>query len=137
MVKAERMIKKFNPQFPWSLILVTANLELSIWKLIKSELKTTTFHANKPQQLTSRLYHLDNTYPEQISTHERQNMNLINNKLKKWNKTLKDIQRNSRTIREDYLNQKMKETKIDGNKAHYKYVSNSIIIEHQHQCIIV
>ena len=82
MVKAERMIKKFNPQFPWSLILVTANLELSIWKLIKSELKTTTFHANKPQQLTSRLHHLDNIYPEQIPTHERQNMNLINNKLK-------------------------------------------------------
>ena len=72
MIKVERMIKKYGPQFPWSQILATVILDLSIWKLIKSELKI--------QRLTSRLQKIDNNYLKYISTYERQNMKLINKK---------------------------------------------------------
>ena len=40
MIKAERMIKKYGPQFHWSPKLAISILELTIWKLIKSALKT-------------------------------------------------------------------------------------------------
>ena len=40
MIKAERMIKKYGPQFPWSPIRAISIIELAIWKLMKSALKT-------------------------------------------------------------------------------------------------
>ena len=40
MIKIERMIKKCGPQFPWSPKLAISIIELAIWKLIKSALKT-------------------------------------------------------------------------------------------------
>ena len=80
MIKVERIIKKYGPQFPWSQILATVILDLSIWKLIKSELKTKTSRASKLQRLTSRLQKLDNNYLKYIPTYERQNMKLINKK---------------------------------------------------------
>ena len=40
MIKVERMIKKYGPQFPWSPTLVISIIELDILKLIKSTLKT-------------------------------------------------------------------------------------------------
>ena len=64
MIKAEQMITKYDTQFPWSPILAKVVLNLSIWKLIKSESKTKTSRASKLQQLTSRLYKLDNNYPK-------------------------------------------------------------------------
>ena len=56
-------------------------LDLSIWKLIKSELKTKSSRASKLQQLTYPLHQIDNKYPKHISTYKRQNMKLINKKL--------------------------------------------------------
>ena len=64
MIKAERMITKYDTQFPWSPILAKVVLNLSIWKLIKSESKTKTSRASKLQHLTSRLHKLDNNYPK-------------------------------------------------------------------------
>ena len=40
MIKVEQMIKKYSPKFPWSPILATSILDLSIWKIVKSEFKT-------------------------------------------------------------------------------------------------
>ena len=40
MIKVERMIKKYGPQFPWSPTLVISIIELDILRLIKSTLKT-------------------------------------------------------------------------------------------------
>ena len=81
------MIKEYGSQFPWSPKISQDILELSIKKLIKSELKTKTSRASKLQQLTSRLYKLDNNYPKQNLIYETKNMKLINN-----NK-LKEIQK--------------------------------------------
>ena len=39
MLKAERMIVRVGLQYPWSPALAIAILQLSIWKLIKSEFK--------------------------------------------------------------------------------------------------
>ena len=43
MIKAERMVKKYVPKFPWSSTLAIFITELVIRKLIKSALKKTTF----------------------------------------------------------------------------------------------
>ena len=40
MLKAERMIVRVGLQYPWSPTLAIAILQLSIWKLIKSEKNT-------------------------------------------------------------------------------------------------
>ena len=56
MINAERMIVRDGLQFPWSPTLAIAILQLSIWRLIKSELKknfktnqTTTNHYSSSQ----------------------------------------------------------------------------------------
>ena len=56
MIKAERMIKKYDPQFPWSPKLAISILKTSIWKLVQSELKTNTSRDTKLQNLTTRLH---------------------------------------------------------------------------------
>ena len=91
MIKSERMIKKYGPHFPWSPILTTAIQDLSIWKLIKSKLKTETSRTSKLQQLTSPLHKIDNKYPKHISTYERQNIKLINKNISTSNNKLKEI----------------------------------------------
>ena len=96
-------------------------------------MKTKTSHVSKFHQLTYRLHKIDNNYPKQISTHGRQNMKLINKNISKASNTLKEIQKNSRTIREECLNQRMQGAKIHGNNKHYKYLANLIVIEHQQQ----
>ena len=133
MIKAERMITKYGPQFPWSPKLAIAIIELAIWKLIKSALKTKTSRDTKITKLTSRLQSLDTTYSSHIINHERTNMKIINKHITQASQSLKKIQKNSRTIREDYLKEKVQEAKLDGNKKHYQYLSNLIIIEHQQQ----
>ena len=55
MIKAERMKTKYGPQFPWSPKLAIAIMELAIWKLIKSALKTKTSRDTKITKLKSRL----------------------------------------------------------------------------------
>ena len=133
MNKAERMITKYGPQFPWSPKLAIAIIELAIWKLIKSALKTKTSRDIKIIKLTSRLQSLDTTYSSHIINHERTNMKIINKNITQASQSLKKIQKNSRTIREDYLKEKVQEAKIDSNKKHYQYLSNLILIEHQQQ----
>ena len=60
MLNAERMIIRPGLQYPWSYALAVAILQLSIWKLIKSELKTKTSRETILHQITSRLHNLDN-----------------------------------------------------------------------------
>ena len=60
-------------------------------------------------------------------------MKTIKKHITQASKSLKTIQKNSLTIREDYLKEKVQEAKIDGNKKHYQYLSNLILIEHQQQ----
>ena len=60
-------------------------------------------------------------------------MKTINKHIIQASKNLKTIQKQSLTIREDYLKEKVQEAKIDGNKKHYQYLSNLVIIEHQKQ----
>ena len=42
MLKVERMIARLGLQYPWSPALYIVILQLSIWKLNESELKTNT-----------------------------------------------------------------------------------------------
>ena len=128
MIKAERMITQYGPQFPWSPKLAIAIIKLAIWKLIKSALKTKTTRDTKINKLTSRLQSLDTTYSTHIINHERTNMKLINKHITQSSQSLKTIQKHSRTICEDYLKEKVQEAKIDGNKKHYQYLSNLILI---------
>ena len=100
-------------------------------KKVCTEKKTS--RDTKINQLTSRLHNLDTTYSTHIINHERTNMKIINKHIIQSSKSLKEIQKNSRTIREDYLKEKVQEAKIDGNKKHYQYLSNLILIEHQQQ----
>ena len=116
MIKAERMITKYGPQFPWSPKLAIAIIELAIWKLIKSALKTKTSRDTKINKLRSRLQSLYTTYSTHIINHKRKNMKVINKHITQSSQSLKTIQKNSRTIREDYLKEKVQEAKIDGNK---------------------
>ena len=60
-------------------------------------------------------------------------MKIINKHITQSSQSLKTIQKHSRTIREDYLKEKVQEAKIDGNKKHYQYLSNLILIKHQQQ----
>ena len=60
-------------------------------------------------------------------------MKIINKHINQSSKLLKTIPKKSRTIREGYLKEKLQEAKVDGNKKHYQYLSNLILIEHQQQ----
>ena len=66
MLKAERMIVRYGLRYPWSPALAIFILHLSIWKLIKSELKTKTSKVTKLQQITIRLHNIDNQHPSTI-----------------------------------------------------------------------
>ena len=131
MIKAERMIKKYGLQFLLSSILAISIIELAIWKLINSELKGNTSRDTKIHQLTTRLHNLDNSYTTKKIKYERTHMKIINKHIKKASKNLKKIQKKSYNIREDYLKEKLQETKIDGNKKNVTYLSNLILTEYQ------
>ena len=60
-------------------------------------------------------------------------MKSINKHIIKASKNIKKIQKQSHTICDDYLKEKVQEAKIDGNKKHYTYLFNLILIEHQQQ----
>ena len=57
-------------------------------------------------------------------------MKIINKHITQSSQSLKTIQKNSRTTREDYLKEKVQEEKIDGDKSHFQYLSNLILIDH-------
>ena len=103
MIKVERMIKKYGPQFPWSPMLTIFITKLAICKLIKSALKKTTSRDTKIQKLTNRFHKLDNSYTTNIINHERKHMQFINKHIIKASKNIKKIQKQSHTIRDDYL----------------------------------
>ena len=86
------MIKKYGPQFPWSPILAISIIELAIWKLIKSALKTNTSRDTEIHQLTTRLHNLDNSDTTNNINYERTNMKTINKYIIKANKNLNKIQ---------------------------------------------
>ena len=86
MLKAERMIVRIWLQYPWSPALAISILQLSIWKLIKSELKTNTLRQTKLQQITTHLHNLDNQYPSSLLLYKHYDMKSINNKIKNLNK---------------------------------------------------
>ena len=133
MLKAERMIVRDGLQFPWSPALAIAILQLSIWRLIKSELKTKTSRQTKLQQLTTRLHNLDSQYPCSLITYTTNNMKAINKKIKTFTTNLKTIKKNSRVLRDDFLKERIIEAKLDNNQKHVNYLSNLLIIEHQQQ----
>ena len=60
-------------------------------------------------------------------------MKIINKHIIKLSKNLKKIQKYSYNILEDYLKEKVQEAKIDGNKKHFTYLSNLILIKHKQQ----
>ena len=93
MIKAERMMTKYGPQFPWSPKLAIAIIELAIWKLIKSALKTKTSRDTKITKLTSRPQSLYTTYPTHITNHERTNMKIINKHITQASQSLKKIKK--------------------------------------------
>ena len=94
MIKVERMIKKYGLQFLWSPTLAISIIELTIWKLIKSALKTNTSRDTKIQKITNRLHKLDNSYTTDITNHERKNMKVINKCIIKASKNLKNSKKN-------------------------------------------
>ena len=133
MLKAERMIVRYGLQHPWSPALVIAILQFSIWKLIKSELKTKTSRETKLQQITLRLHNLDNQYPSSIIPYKHNNMKSINKKIKTLTSTLKTTKKTSRLLRDAFLKERIIETKLDDNQKYVIYLSNLLIIEHQQQ----
>ena len=92
MIKTEQMIKKYGYQFPWSPILAISIIELAIWKIIKSALKTNTSKDTNIHQLTTRLHNLDNSYTTNTINHERTSMKIINKHFIEASKNLKHIQ---------------------------------------------
>ena len=131
MLKAERMIARVGIQYPWSPALAIAILKLSIWKLIKSELKTNTSRQTKLQQITTRLHNLDNQHPSSLIPYKHHNMKSINNKIKTLTDNLKSIKKNSRVLRVAFLKERILEAKLDDNKNHVTYSTNLILIKHQ------
>ena len=69
MLKAERMIVGAGIQYPWSPALAIAFLQLSIWKLIKSKLKTkTSRESNYNKSLPVFIILITNTHPPSSHT---------------------------------------------------------------------
>ena len=93
MLKIERMIIRDGLQFPWSPALAIAILQLSIWRLIMSELKIKTSRQTKLQQLTTRLHNLDSQYPSSLIPYTNNNMKAINKKIKTFTTNLKTIKK--------------------------------------------
>ena len=107
---------------------MVAILELSIWKLVQFELEKNNSRDIKLQQLITR-YHIHHKHSNKwANKHETNQQIYLKNK-----QELEEDTKKSCTIREDYLNEKMQEAKIDSNNKHYKYVSNIILIEYQQQ----
>ena len=116
MLKAENMIKIFGLQYPWSPTLAIAILHLSIWKLIKSELKTKTSGTTKLQQITTRLHNLDKQHPSSIILYKHDTIKTINRHITTIIKTLKTTKKNSRSIRGASLQGRIVEAKLDDNQ---------------------
>ena len=93
MLKAERMIVRAGLQYPWLPALAIVIPQLSIWKLIKSELKTKNSRETKLQQITSCLHNLDNQYPSYIIPYKQNNMKSINKKIKTLTKKFNDYKK--------------------------------------------
>ena len=96
MLKVERMIVRDGLQFAWSSTLAIEILQLSIWRLIKSELKTKTSRQTKLQQLTTRLHNIDSQYSSSLITYTNNSMKAINKKIKTFTTNLKTIKKLTR-----------------------------------------
>ena len=125
------MIVRDGLQYPSFLALAITILQLSIWKLMKSELKTKTSRETKLQQSTSRLHNLDNQYPSSIISYTQNNMKSTNKNIKTLTNTLKTTKKNSRVLRDVFLKERIIEEKIDDNHKPAIYLTNLLLIEHQ------
>lgn len=56
-------------------------------------------------------------------------MKIINCNVRASRKNSENIQRNSRNIREDVIQQNIKEAKLDGNNKYFQYLSNLVVIQ--------
>ena len=130
MLKVERMIVRDEIQYSWSPTLAIAILQLFIWKLIKSELKTKTSRQTKLQQITIRLHNLDTQFPSSLISYKHNNMKSIKKKTKTLKNTLKTTKKNSRVLRDTFLKERIIEDKLDDNQKHVTYLNNLLIIEH-------
>ena len=131
MLKAERMIVRVGLQYPWLPALAIAILQLSIWKLIKLELKTNTSKQTKLQQIITRLHNLDTQYPSTLIPYKHNNIKSINKKIKTSTNTLKTIKKNSRVLRDAFPTERIIEAKLDDNQKHVTYLTNLLLIKHQ------
>ena len=130
ILKAERMIVRDDLQYPWSPSLAIVILQLSIWKLIKSELKTKTSRETKLKQIISRLHKLDNQYPSSIIPYKYNNMKSINKQIITLTNNLKTTEKKSRVLRDTFLHERIIEAKLDDNHKHDIYLTNLLLIEH-------
>ena len=111
------MIVRDGLQYPWSPSLAIVILQLSIWKLIKSDRKTKTSRETKLKQIISRLHKLDNQYPSSIIPYKNNTMKIINKHIKNLTNTLK-AKKNSRSLRDIFLKERIIEAKLDDNHKH-------------------
>ena len=130
MLKAERMITRYGLQYPWSPALAIAIIQLSIWKLIKSELKTKTSRVTKVQQITTRLHNLDNQYPSSIIPYKYNTMNTINKHIRNLTNTL-NATKQKLTLTTGCISKRNNNRGEDDNHRHDTYLSNLLLIEHQ------
>ena len=131
MLKAERMIVRIGLQYLRSPALAISILQLSIWKLIKLELKTNTSKQTKLQQIITRLHNLDTQYPSTLIPYKHNNIKSINKKIKTSTNTLKTIKKNSRVLRDAFPTERIIEAKLDDNQKHVTYLTNLLLIKHQ------
>ena len=104
MIASENKILKRQNQYPSSPTLEQAILEVSLWKLIKSEINN---EVSKEMQIQRIMGQLDS--PPLL---ERKPIKIVINYLRKAKKPLMQIQREEKHHREKYLQQKADEEEI-------------------------
>ena len=98
MIASENKIRKRQNQYPWSPILEQAILEVSLWKLITSEIKN---DVSKDMQIQWIIEQMD--APPLI---ERNSLKVVINYLRIAKKSLTQIQRDASHHRENAFNKK-------------------------------
>ena len=105
MIASENKTLKRQNQYPWSLTLEQAILEVSLWKLIKSEIKN---EVSKEMQIQRIIVQLD--APPLL---ERKSIKVVINYLRKSKKSLMQIQREVKHYREKIFNKKQMNKKSE------------------------
>ena len=123
MLVSESKINTRQNQYTLSPTLKKVILEVSLWKLIISELKNDVSKERQIQRIINQL--------EAPPLLERQLIQIAIIHLRLANKYFKQIQLDAKNHREKFLQHKADEEEIKGNTKHARYIRTLIFIEKQ------